>query len=236
MGVDSWFLEELAMDASLPSLWGFHESMEELKQKLLCTTLELEAVKANAKEEMRKSEQSIDQLLKLLQVVTHERDEARSQLELLLSKLKQIPRTRELRLSPMPDCVTGECGSSSSPVGSPELPSVKLVAGGATHTGRSDHSDAGAVMDWLAMNRPLPQKGKLLQAVMEAGPTLQTLLLAGPLPRWRNPPPLQQAFQVPPAAVKVPIPAVLNLAMKRPTALVAPGTNMDAKRQRTHCM
>lgn len=154
--------------------------MEELKQKLLCTTLELEALKVNSKEEMRKSEQSIDQLLKLLQVITHERDEARGQLKLLLSKLKHIPKTRELRLSPVPDSIAGECGSSS-PVGSPELPSVKLAAAGATRTGSSDHSKAGAVMDWLVMNRPLPQKGKLLQAVLEAGPTLQTLLLAGPL-------------------------------------------------------
>lgn len=209
--------------------------MEELKQKLLCTTLELEALKVNSKEEMRKSEQSIDQLLKLLQVITHERDEARGQLKLLLSKLKHIPKTRELRLSPVPDSIAGECGSSS-PVGSPELPSVKLAAAGATRTGSSDHSKAGAVMDWLAMNRPLPQKGKLLQAVLEAGPTLQTLLLAGPLPQWRNPPPLQQAFQIPPAAVQLHNPATLNLAMKRPTALVAPCTNTDVKRQRTQCI
>jgi hypothetical protein len=48
-----------------------------------------------------------------------------------------------------------------------------------------------AVMDSLAKGRVLPQKGKLLQAVIEAGPLLQNILLAGPLPTWRNPPPLQ---------------------------------------------
>ncbi|KAH7289286.1 hypothetical protein KP509_31G068400 [Ceratopteris richardii] len=35
----------------------------------------------------------------------------------------------------------------------------------------------------------LPEKGKLLQAVMQAGPLLHNLLLAGPLPQWKYPPP-----------------------------------------------
>ncbi|KAM1052907.1 hypothetical protein ACFX13_000481 [Malus domestica] len=41
----------------------------------------------------------------------------------------------------------------------------------------------------LLPEKPLLEKGKLLQAVMKAGPLLQTLLLAGPLPQWRHPPP-----------------------------------------------
>ncbi|GFP79702.1 hypothetical protein PHJA_000113700, partial [Phtheirospermum japonicum] len=40
----------------------------------------------------------------------------------------------------------------------------------------------------VAPNMPLPEKGKLLQAVIKAGPLLQTLLIAGgPLPQWRHP-------------------------------------------------
>lgn len=50
---------------------------------------------------------------------------------------------------------------------------------------------AAAQLELLAAKRPLPHKGQLVQAVMEAGPLLQNLLLAGPLPRWRNPPPAQ---------------------------------------------
>ncbi|KAK3018950.1 hypothetical protein RJ639_003592 [Escallonia herrerae] len=46
--------------------------------------------------------------------------------------------------------------------------------------------------------KPLPEKGKLLQAVMQAGPLLQTLLLAGPLPQWRHPPPPLDTYQIPP--------------------------------------
>ncbi|KAG6739261.1 hypothetical protein POTOM_056852 [Populus tomentosa] len=50
---------------------------------------------------------------------------------------------------------------------------------------------ADAVIENFIKGKVLPQKGKLLQALMEARPLLQTLLLAGPLPRWRNSPPLQ---------------------------------------------
>lgn len=44
----------------------------------------------------------------------------------------------------------------------------------------------------------LPEKGELLQAVMKAGPLLHTLLLAGPLPEWRHPPPPLVAGEIPP--------------------------------------
>ncbi|KAL3566108.1 hypothetical protein D5086_031523, partial [Populus alba] len=50
---------------------------------------------------------------------------------------------------------------------------------------------ADAVIENFVKGKVLPQKGKLLQALMEARPLLQTPLLAGPLPRWRNSPPLQ---------------------------------------------
>lgn len=58
-------------------------------------------------------------------------------------------------------------------------------------------ADPGSVIiGRIAMKKQLPEKGKLLQAVVDAGPLLQTLLVAGPLPQWRNPPP-PQAFQIP---------------------------------------
>ncbi|KAG6494161.1 uncharacterized protein LOC122000525 [Zingiber officinale] len=231
MGVDSWCLEELAMDASFPSLWGFHESMEELKQKLLCTTLELEALKANAEEEVRRGEQSIGQLLILLQMVTRERDEARGHLKLLLSELSQMAKARELCRSPMPESITPDlCDSSAG--GSSEFSSTKL----ATNTASVDYDRASATVNRLAVERSLPQKGKLLQAVLEAGPTLQTLLLAGPLPQWRNPPPWRQPFQIPPVAVKAQTPAVVNSATKRPMPMVVAPSSLIPKRQRSQCI
>ncbi|XP_043712927.1 uncharacterized protein LOC122661559 [Telopea speciosissima] len=75
-------------------------------------------------------------------------------------------------------------------------PSLGTISSGAP---KVDH--ASSVIDNLTKGKPLPQKGKLLQAVMEAGPLLQTVLVAGPLPRWRNPPPLQP-FQIPAVSIK----------------------------------
>ncbi|KAI3901703.1 hypothetical protein MKW98_021867 [Papaver atlanticum] len=59
---------------------------------------------------------------------------------------------------------------------------------------------ASLAIDNLVKGKLLPPKGKLLQSVMEAGPLLKTLLLAGPLPRWRNPPP-HQTLQLPSLSV-----------------------------------
>lgn len=60
---------------------------------------------------------------------------------------------------------------------------------------------ASALIDRLAMKKPLPEKGKLLKAVIDAGSLLQPLLLAGPLPQWRNPPP-PQPLHIPPISIK----------------------------------
>ncbi|KAH7289287.1 hypothetical protein KP509_31G068500 [Ceratopteris richardii] len=63
---------------------------------------------------------------------------------------------------------------------------------------RSHSSSARTKGDQVGCSQPqittfevdaLPEKGKLLQAVMQAGPLLHNLLLAGPLPQWKYPPP-----------------------------------------------
>ncbi|KAI6671138.1 hypothetical protein NL676_006023 [Syzygium grande] len=59
---------------------------------------------------------------------------------------------------------------------------------------------ASDVIDDLVMGKALPERGKFLQAVMEAGPLLQTLFWSGTLPRWRNPPPLK-LFSIPPVNI-----------------------------------
>lgn len=45
-------------------------------------------------------------------------------------------------------------------------------------------------IDSLVRGKTLPQKGNLWQSVLDAGPLLETLLVAGTIPKWRNPPPL----------------------------------------------
>lgn len=52
-------------------------------------------------------------------------------------------------------------------------------------------------------NYTLPEKGKLLEAVMNAGPLLQTLLLAGPLPQWKHPPPPLESFEIPLVTINI---------------------------------
>lgn len=224
---------------------------DDLKQKLLYTTLELESVRAEANEEMRKTKEYMKQLLQLFKVACQERDEARDQLQKLLNKLlpSTVPSeffTSLPQLQPDSPLIkaakanssitesnslsdTHNCQShGSSPVdsfldagSSPELSNLNMADSsslafvnqpllqdytGTVQTGLVSSAapkiDQGSlVIDNFVTGKPLPQKGKLLQAVLESGPLLQTLLLAGPLPRWRNPPPLQ-AFNIPPVFIK----------------------------------
>ncbi|KAJ4725884.1 TOX high mobility group box protein, putative (DUF1635) [Melia azedarach] len=70
----------------LGSLWSYQESVDELKQKLLCVSFELESVKMEANESLRKHKEEMKHLLNLLKVACQERDEAKEQLQKLLNK------------------------------------------------------------------------------------------------------------------------------------------------------
>lgn len=63
-----------------------------------------------------------------------------------------------------------------------------------------EYDPSNTILENLANGRPRPEKGKLLQAVMEAGPLLESLMVAGPVPQWSNPSPPQVARtpQLPP--------------------------------------
>ena len=77
---------------------------------------------------------------------------------------------------------------------------------------------ADAVIENFVKGKVLPQKGNLLQAVMETGPLLQTLLLAGPLPRWRNPPPLQPFKMLPVSTINHNAAANASFLAQKPLA------------------
>ncbi|KAI5055040.1 hypothetical protein GOP47_0030185 [Adiantum capillus-veneris] len=66
----------------------------------------------------------------------------------------------------------------------------------------------------------LPERGKLLQAVMQAGPLLQNLLLAGRLPQWRYPPPQLSTVDIP----KVPM-VTGSLPLKFPPSMASGSNN-----------
>ncbi|WCJ19248.1 hypothetical protein M5689_001545 [Euphorbia peplus] len=56
-------------------------------------------------------------------------------------------------------------------------------------TTSSEEDEFETLPEIVLKERALPEKGKLLEAVKEAGPLLHTLLLAGHLPQWQHPPP-----------------------------------------------
>nr|CAB3463695.1 unnamed protein product [Digitaria exilis] len=207
-------------DAALfSSLWSFpddlqhppQESMAELKQNLVATTLELEA----AKDELKKKEQSIAKLADLVRQVAKERDDARDQLQQLrlLAAAAPAPAAPPQQALVTSSVTDSDCSLVSSPVDpffdpvtsadrrcklSPATPPPPPATKNQCQPGASVvGSAADAVLDMLASKRPLPQKGRLLASVMEAGPMLQNLLVAGQLPRWRNPPTVQAPDTLP---------------------------------------
>ncbi|KAG0516604.1 hypothetical protein BDA96_09G017600 [Sorghum bicolor] len=201
------------------------ESVAELKQTLLATTLELEA----AREELKRKEQSIAKLADLVREVAKERDDARDQLQSLrLLAAQAAAAAAAAAPAPAPPLVTSsvtdsDCSLVSSPVDpffdpvtsadrrcklSPATPPAPATAAAAAASkqqcqpGGGVGSAADAVLDMLASKRPLPHKGRLLAAVMEAGPLLQNLLVAGQLPRWRNPPTVRAPDTLPLGAAR----------------------------------
>lgn len=174
------------------------------------TTVELEQTRAAVQDELRKRDDQLLTLKELLNKVIRERDEAQDKcqrlvLDKLLFQQQQLTVTDPLSgVSSIEDeprrgidsnngLSSSDCEESivSSPVIIDHLPSS------------SSHPQ---MIELLASEKPLPEKGKLLQAVMKAGPLLQTLLLAGPLPQWRHPPPPLESFEIPPVTVTVPSP------------------------------
>ncbi|KAF2321740.1 hypothetical protein GH714_002010 [Hevea brasiliensis] len=81
------------MDTQRSSLlgWAYYcqgKTMEELKNSLLFTSLELEQTRLAAQEELRKRDDQLSHLKDLLNKITSERDEARERCQrLLLEKL-----------------------------------------------------------------------------------------------------------------------------------------------------
>lgn len=86
------------------------QNIDELKQKLLYTTLELEAVKAETDIEMKRNMESMKQLLQLLKLACQERDEAKDQLQKLLIKI--MPTNDQQFFNPtnpsIPNCFTND--------------------------------------------------------------------------------------------------------------------------------
>ncbi|KAK9279274.1 hypothetical protein L1049_012953 [Liquidambar formosana] len=199
------------------------KTMEELRYSLYYTTVELESTRLQAQEELRKRDEQVTHLKDLLNKVIRERDEAQLKCQSLMveniilqQQQQQQQQTGPLSGSTIEDeprrGIDSNNGFSSSdceesivsspvidPIPPPQLPPPPPPPAPQPSSG------AEATIQ-LVPEKPLPEKGKLLQAVMKAGPLLQTLLLAGPLPQWRHPPPPLESFKIPPVTIPSPPP------------------------------
>ncbi|XP_073158159.1 uncharacterized protein [Henckelia pumila] len=193
----------------IPLNWTyFHQekSMDDWRQSVLLN-MELE-------EELRIRDEQIAQLQEMLQVAIKQRDEAQENCQnvffekiLIQQRLNQSAPNSGISSIEEDDPRKGnelsnvfsssDCDESivSSPTHLPPPPPQQQPP---PPTGEAEPELP------ILLDRPLPEKGKLLQAVMKAGPLLQTLLLAGPLPRWRQPPPPLDTNQIPPPPVVIP--------------------------------
>ncbi|XP_058199957.1 uncharacterized protein LOC131314966 isoform X2 [Rhododendron vialii] len=202
--------------------WAYYcqgKSMDELRQSLLFTTLELETTRLKAEEEIKIRDAQFTHLKNLLSEAIRERDEAQDKCHRLLFEKLFLQQQQQQQQQPAPlsgvssiedldeprrglDSNNGfsssDCEESivSSP---PQLPPPPP---------QPPSVEEPPILP-LVSDKPLPEKGKLLQAVMKAGPLLQTLLLAGPLPQWRHPPPPIDSYQIPPPPVAIPPPPQL---------------------------
>uniref|UniRef100_A0A7N0VEP5 Uncharacterized protein n=1 Tax=Kalanchoe fedtschenkoi TaxID=63787 RepID=A0A7N0VEP5_KALFE len=213
------------------------KSVEELGQSWLCTTVELESLRMQAQEEIRRRDEQLEHVKELLFRAMVERDEAVQkcqtlQAERLLLQQQQLVHSNQMQQQQLikeikntaADPLSGHSSIEDEPVkpldsnnisssdcdesivSSPAADPVPVPAPIIHHTHSKLQSFHEEVMERLLLpdnNRPLPEKGKLLQAVMNAGPLLQTLLLAGPLPQWRHPPPPLDSFEIPPVTINI---------------------------------
>ncbi|XP_021909336.1 uncharacterized protein LOC110823281 [Carica papaya] len=197
------------------------EDIDELRQKLEYTTFQLESVKKKADEEAIRHNEQLRHLFSLVNITCKERDEARHQLQKLLNKFMSSADPTDLVNPILPHVQPAKANSSitesnslsHSPGFSPVdslFDNINMADSGFVNQpnnlcfvskSMTKTEPCGVAMDNASKGRPLPEKGKLLQAVMDAGPLLQTLLDAGPLPKWKNPPP-PRICKIPPVPSK----------------------------------
>ncbi|VVB16631.1 unnamed protein product [Arabis nemorensis] len=178
------------MEDLCSSIWLHQEGIEEMRQDLHNTLLELETLKMEAIEKSRTHREEINQLHSLLKSTQQERDEARQELSHFHIQT-QNPNSRSITESNSFESSSPSCSELSSFLSIHHTQSSIMIVEDPPAQNHH-HLDP---LDVLVMGKIFPEKGKLLKAVVKAGPLLQTLLVAGPLPKWVNPPPPQTQTQ-----------------------------------------
>ncbi|XP_073159071.1 uncharacterized protein [Henckelia pumila] len=174
-----------------PLHWAYYYQEEGIEEYLY-SRLELEAAILTAHDEIGRKDDEILQLKNLLASIVRERDDFQAQCRSLASENHQL--LQQLQTLPPSNCATSDVdvdeNVSLSPSNCDDSTTWPPPAYRAPPSSSSSEGD-----------KSLPQNGKFLQAVMEAGPLLHTLLLAGPLPRWQHPPPQLNSTDIPPVAI-----------------------------------
>ncbi|KAH8510068.1 hypothetical protein Peur_051785 [Populus x canadensis] len=201
--------------------WAYYcqgKTMDDLRNSLLYTTLELEQTKLAVQEELRKKDDQLFHLKDLLSKAIRERDDAQEKWKRLAIEKVLLQQQQHHQNAPLSGIssiedeprrgIDSSNGFSSSDceesiVSSPVIDQTPQPSQ-LPQTAAPQTIPQAAIE--LVPEKPLPEKGKLLQAVMKAGPLLQTLLLAGPLPQWRHPPPPLDSFEIPPVTIPSPPP------------------------------
>ncbi|XP_050250008.1 uncharacterized protein LOC126697164 [Quercus robur] len=216
------------------------EGMEELRHSLLYTTFELETTLLAAKEEITKREYELIHVKDLLSRTIKERDEAESRCKnlmlekfMLQEQLQQKQQQQQLQLQQQRQQQQQQQQlqlqqqqqqtASNNEDDSKGTDSSKHFASSDSDENIISSPGTDPILQpplpqplpsqatlKLVPKRPLPEKGKLLQAVIEAGPLLKNLLLAGPLPQWQHPPPQLNSIEIPPVAISSPTPRLLQ--------------------------
>ncbi|KAJ6717600.1 DUF1635 FAMILY PROTEIN [Salix purpurea] len=194
------------------------EGIGESRHHLLHTA-ELETAIVLAKEEIARREIEISHLKNLLSRTVKERNEAQIQCQkLFLDKLsfrqqllqnQQQQEMQQLEQESASLAITcssedeSRASDSNNHTSSPD--SIKFIVPSQQFSEPIPQQSSlpDAILK-LAAHKPLPEKGKLLRAVKEAGPLLHTLFLAGPLPQWQHPPPQLDSIEIPPVTISSP--------------------------------
>ncbi|KAJ0240373.1 Enabled-like protein [Hirschfeldia incana] len=185
------------------------KTMEELRQTLVYTTMELEQTKLVAQEELRKRDEQLIHLEETLAKTLKERDEALEKCHnLIYDNLLLQPQHNQDHVTPP---LSGASSIEEDEQLQPHQQNPKsnksfsssdteesIMSPSVINPNQASQVD---IMATLLLEKSLPEKGSLLQAVLKAGPLLQTLLLAGPLPQWRHPPPPLETSEIPPVTV-----------------------------------
>ncbi|KAJ4910334.1 hypothetical protein Rs2_04955 [Raphanus sativus] len=191
--------------------WAYYshgKTMEELRQTLMYTTLELEKTKLMAQEELRKRDEQLIHLEDVLAKTLKERDEALEKYHnIIYDNLLLQPQHNQDHITPPLSGASSiqdeqlqphQQNPNSNKSFSSSDTEESIMSPSVINPNQASQVD---IMATLLLEKPFPEKGSLLQAVLKAGPLLQTLLLAGPLPQWRHPPPSLDTSEIPPVAV-----------------------------------